>query len=74
MLTIEGLCIGALGAGGGAVVGLAAAALFAGTLPVAPLLTTAVAALVGTALAGLAGLAPAAWLRRVPTVPILAGE
>ena len=51
-----------------------AAALFAGALPATLRLTTAAAALAGTGLAGLVGLAPAAWLRRVPTVPLLAGE
>jgi putative ABC transport system permease protein len=74
LLAFEGLSIGALGAITGAVVGLVGAALFAGTLPVSLLLTTATAAFAGIALATLAGLAPAAWLRRTPTVPILAGE
>jgi putative ABC transport system permease protein len=74
LLALEGLWIGALGAVTGAVVGLAGAALFAGTLPATLLLTTATAAIAGIALTGLAGLAPAAWLRRAPTVPILAGE
>jgi ABC-type antimicrobial peptide transport system permease subunit len=74
LLTLEGLSIGALGALTGAATGLTAAALFAGALPATLLLTTLAAALAGTALAGLTGLAPAAWLRRTPTVPVLAGE
>jgi hypothetical protein len=74
LLTFEGLWIGALGALGGAGVGLAAAAVFAGSLPVALLLTTAAAALAGTLLAGGAGLVPAAWLRRAVAIAQLAGE
>jgi putative ABC transport system permease protein len=74
LLTFEGVSIGAAGSIAGAAVGLAGASLFAGALPTALVLTTAAAAIAGTALAGLAGLAPAAWLRRAPTVPVLAGE
>jgi putative ABC transport system permease protein len=74
LLSLEGLSIGALGATTGAVVGLAAAALFAGALPASLLLTTLTAAVGGTVLAGLAGLAPAQWLRRAPSLPVLAGE
>jgi hypothetical protein len=74
LIILEGLAIGALGATSGALAGLAAAAVFAGTLPASLLLTTALAAAAGTGLAGLAGLPTAAWLRRMPTVPVLAGE
>jgi ABC-type lipoprotein release transport system permease subunit len=74
LLTCEGMWIGAGGALTGAIVGLVAAALFAGALPAALLLTTLAACLAGTALAALAGLAPAAWLRRASPVPILAAE
>jgi hypothetical protein len=49
-------------------------ALFAGALPLALVATTAGAALAGALLAGVAGLVPAVWLRRVPAVPLLAGE
>lgn len=74
LVTLEGLWIGALGGVAGAAAGLAAAALFAGALPAGLLLTTLAAAVGGTLLAGAAALAPALWLRRVPAVPLLAGE
>jgi putative ABC transport system permease protein len=66
-----------LGAASGALLGLAGAALFAGTLPVALLVTSLAAAGAGALLAALAALAallPAAWLRRLPTVELLAQE
>jgi putative ABC transport system permease protein len=50
LLTFEGLWIGAVGAITGAVIGLAAAALFAGAVPVTLLLTTVSAAIAGIAL------------------------
>jgi putative ABC transport system permease protein len=74
LVALEGLWIGGLGGIAGAAAGLAAAALFAGALPVGLLLTTLAAAIGGTLLAGAAALAPAMWLRRVPAVPLLAGE
>jgi ABC-type antimicrobial peptide transport system permease subunit len=74
LLALEGMWIGAAGAVTGATVGLIAAAVFAGALPLALVLTALAAGLAGTALAALTGLAPAAWLRHTPIVPILAAE
>ena len=74
LIAFEGLWIGGLGAALGAFVGLALVAVFAAAVPIALVLTTLAAAVVGIACAGLAGLAPARWLRRAPTVPVLAGE
>jgi hypothetical protein len=42
--------------------------------PAGLLLTTLAAAVAGTAVAALAALVPAAWLRRMPLVPLLADE
>jgi hypothetical protein len=69
-LVLEVLWIGAAGA----LAGLAAAALFAGSMPAGLVLTTLGAAAAGTVLAGGAALVRAVWLRRIPTVPLLAGE
>jgi putative ABC transport system permease protein len=74
LVALEGVWIGALGALAGSLLGLAGAALFAGALPVGLLLTTLGAAAAGTLLAGAAALVPALWLRRMPTVPLLAGD
>jgi hypothetical protein len=74
LVVLEGVWTGALGALVGGVAGLAGAAVFAGALPTELLWTTAAAAAVGTLLASLAALAPAVWLRRTPTVPLLAEE
>jgi putative ABC transport system permease protein len=74
LVVLEGLWIGAAGALAGAAVGLAAAALFAGSMPTGLVLTSLAAAVAGTVLAGGAALVPAVWLRRTPTVPLLAGE
>jgi putative ABC transport system permease protein len=70
----EGALLGALGSLVGGALGLAAAAAFAGELPAGLVATTAGAAAVGTALAVTASLAPAAWLRRLPAVPLLAAD
>jgi putative ABC transport system permease protein len=74
LVVLEGLWIGAIGASAGAVAGLVAAAIFAGALPLSLVGITVAAALTSTVLAALAGLVPTAWLRRVPPVPLLAGE
>jgi ABC-type antimicrobial peptide transport system permease subunit len=74
LVALEGLWIGALGAVAGAVMGLAGAALFAGTLPAGLLLTTLAAATAGALLAALGALVPAVWLRRLPAVQLLAEE
>jgi ABC-type lipoprotein release transport system permease subunit len=70
----EGLLIGAVGSLAGAALGLAGVARFTDALPADLIVTTALAAAAGTALAGLAALAPAASLRRLAPVPLLAGE
>jgi ABC-type lipoprotein release transport system permease subunit len=74
LIAAEGLAIGALGGSTGALVGLCAAALFAGAVPLALVGTAIGTALVGMLLAVLAALAPAAWLRRAPMLALLAGE
>jgi hypothetical protein len=74
LVALEGLWIGALGAFAGAATGLAGAALFAGALPASLLLTTMAAAVLGALLAALGALAPAAWLRRLPAIQLLAEE
>jgi putative ABC transport system permease protein len=74
LVALEGLWIGALGSAAGAVAGLAGAALFAGALPVSLLLTSLAAAAAGAVLAALSALVPAAWLRRLPAVELLAEE
>jgi putative ABC transport system permease protein len=74
LVTLQGLWIGALGAVTGGAIGLGAAALFAGSLPVGLIVTTLAAVVAGTLLTGAAALAPAVWLGRRPPVPMLAGE
>jgi putative ABC transport system permease protein len=74
LVALEGLWIGALGALAGAAAGLAGAALFAAALPMSLVLTTVAAAAAGALLAGAGALVPAAWLRRVPAVQLLAEE
>jgi putative ABC transport system permease protein len=70
----EGLLIGALGSLAGAGLGLAGVAQFTDALPADLLVTTALAAAAGTALAGLAALVPAAALRSLAPVPLLAAD
>jgi putative ABC transport system permease protein len=55
-------------------VDVSAAAGTAGAMPTGLVLTSLAAAVAGTVLAGGAALVPAVWLRRSPTVPLLAGE
>jgi putative ABC transport system permease protein len=74
LVALEGLWIGMLGATAGALLGLAGAALFAGKLPAELLVTSLAAAAAGALLAALAALLPAAWLRRLPAVELLAQE
>jgi putative ABC transport system permease protein len=74
LVALEGVWTGAAGALAGAGIGLAAAAVFAGTLPAELVATSAAAGAVGVALAALGSLAPAAWLRRMPVVELLAEE
>jgi hypothetical protein len=74
LIALEGGCIGLLGGGAGGVAGLTAAGLFAHAVPIALVLVAAGAALAGASLAAFAALAPAAWLRRAPLMPLLAGE
>jgi putative ABC transport system permease protein len=74
LVALEGAWIGALGALVGAAAGLAGAAVFAHALPADLVLTTVAAAVAGTGLAAIAALVPAAGLRRIATVPLLAEE
>jgi putative ABC transport system permease protein len=74
LVALEGLWIGALGALFGAGMGLAGAVAFAGALPGRLLLTTAAAAASGAVLAAAGALVPAASLRRLPAVELLAEE
>jgi putative ABC transport system permease protein len=74
LLAFEGLWIGLAGASAGALVGLAGAALFAGTLPLGLVLVASAAAVTGTVLAGLASFAPALWVRRNAIASVLAAE
>ena len=74
LLACEGLVVGGLGALAGAVTGLAAAAVFAGALPLSLVATTLAAAGAGVVLTGVASLVPTWWLRRVPLAAALAGE
>jgi ABC-type lipoprotein release transport system permease subunit len=74
LISLEGLWLGSLGSLTGGLLGLLGSATFAGTLPAELLLTTIGAAIAGTLIAALASLVPAAALRRLPTVPLLAGE
>jgi hypothetical protein len=74
LVALEGLWIGALGGLLGAMTGLAAAALFAGTVPLTLVLVTLAAAAGGALLAAVSALAPAAWLRRTSLIPLLAGD
>lgn len=74
LIATEGLWLGAVGSLAGAAVGLTAAATFAGALPTTLVLTSLLAAAAGTLLAAIAAVAPAVWLRRLPALPLLAGE
>ena len=74
LVALEGLGIGAIGGLLGALIGLAGAAIFAGAVPVSLMLTALGTATAGALLAAVAALAPSAWLRRVPLMPLLAGE
>jgi putative ABC transport system permease protein len=74
LIGAEGLLIGLAGSLAGGIAGLLGAALFAGTLPLGLVATTAGAVLAGALLAAAAAVIPAASLRRVHTVSVLAGE
>jgi ABC-type lipoprotein release transport system permease subunit len=74
LVALEGLWTGAIGGLLGALAGLAGAALFAGAVPVTLVLTALGTAAGGALLAVIAALGPAAWLRRAPLMPLLAGE
>jgi putative ABC transport system permease protein len=70
----QGLLIGAAGSITGAGLGIAGIGRFTDAVPAELLATAAIAAGVGTTLAGLAALAPAAALRRLAPVPLLAAD
>jgi hypothetical protein len=74
LIALEGTGLGALGALGGALLGLGAAALFVGEITTTMPLIAAAAAALGILIATLASIAPAAGLRRLPTATLLAEE
>lgn len=74
LIAVEGLVIGLAGGLAGALAGLAAAALFAGTLPFSAVAVAAATTFAGALFATFAALAPAAWLRRTPMLLLLDGE
>jgi hypothetical protein len=74
LIALEGAGLGALGGLGGALLGLAAAALFVGEITTTMPYIAASAAALGIVIATLASIAPAAGLRRLPTATLLAEE
>jgi putative ABC transport system permease protein len=74
LVLTEGVIIGLVGSLAGAIIGLVAAAQFAGQLPAALYGVAAVAIAAGVLVTGLAALLPAQALRRLPTAHLLAEE
>lgn len=74
LVITEGALLGAVGAVVGSAIGLAAAAVFAGDLPVRMLLVAAAVLLAGTAVTALAAVVPAQLLRRLSTPRLLAED
>ena len=74
LVITEGAIIGVAGSLIGAAAGLAAAAWFAGQLPVRLLAIAAAAVVAGIVITAAAALLPAALLRRLPTATLLAEE
>jgi putative ABC transport system permease protein len=74
LIITEGAIIGLAGSLTGAALGLAAAAEFAGQLPIPLILTAAAAAVAGVIVTAAAALLPARALRRTPVAPLLAQE
>ena len=74
LVITEGAITGLAGSLAGAALGLAAAAEFAGQLPVALILTAAAAAAAGVIVTAAAALLPARATRRTPAAPLLAQE
>lgn len=74
LIAYEGFGLGLAGSLVGAGLGVAAAAVFAGTLTVSLLLTALGCGTIGVALATVAALVPATLLRRLPTAQLLAEE
>jgi ABC-type antimicrobial peptide transport system permease subunit len=74
LIITEGALIGIAGSLTGAAAGLAAAAIFAGTLPARLLAAAAAAVAAGTLITATAALLPARLQRRLPTARLLAEE
>jgi ABC-type antimicrobial peptide transport system permease subunit len=74
LIALEGAGLGLVGALGGALLGLGAAALFVGEITTTMPFIAAAAAALGILIATLASIAPAAGLRRLPTATLLAEE
>jgi putative ABC transport system permease protein len=74
LIITEGAITGLAGSLAGAALGLAAAAEFAGQLPVSLILTAAAAAAAGVIVTAAAALLPARAMRRTPAAPLLAQE
>lgn len=74
LVSTEALAMGAIGSLLGGSLGLVGAALFAGSVPSALILTTVAAITAGTVITVLAAIAPSAWLARLDPAPLLAGE
>jgi putative ABC transport system permease protein len=74
LIITEGAITGLAGSLAGAALGLAAAAVFAGRLPVPLILTAAAAAAAGVLVTAAAALLPARVLRRTAVAPLLAQE
>jgi ABC-type antimicrobial peptide transport system permease subunit len=74
LVAVEGAGLGALGGIAGALLGLGAAALFAGQWTTTMGLVAAAGAAVGLLIATLASIAPIVGLRRLPTATLLAEE
>jgi hypothetical protein len=74
LVTYEGALLGLIGSLLGGIVGLVAAAIFAGALPAGLVATTAIAVAAGALLAAAAAIAVASSLRTLPTGELLAAE
>jgi putative ABC transport system permease protein len=74
LVALEGIGIGLAGAIPGALAGLVASGLLADGVPGALILVTLLAIIAGTTVAAIAAVIPAALLRRVAPVPLLAAE
>jgi putative ABC transport system permease protein len=74
LVITEGVIIGLTGSLAGAAIGLAAAAKFAGQLPVSLYEVAIAAVVIGSAVTAVAALIPAQALRRLPAAHLLAED